>query len=74
LDGYFGSWYAGFIEKMKLKAVDQSSPLIGPQPREDPEEQGLRILAKIIARKLAKSRGNEYEQGEDGSPASGDNT
>ena len=59
---------------MKMKAADQSSPLIGPQPREDPEEQGLRILAKVIARKLAKSRRNEYareyEQGEDDSPAS----
>ncbi len=55
-----------------MKAADQPSPLIDPQPREDPEEQGLRILAKIIARKLAKSRRNEYEQSEDGSPASGD--
>jgi hypothetical protein len=70
--GIFSSWYACFIEKVKLKTADQSSPLIGPQPREDPEEQGLRILAKIIAHKLAKSRRNEYEQGEDDSPASGD--
>lgn len=59
---------------MKLDVADHSSPLLGPQPREDPEEQGLRILAKIIARKLAKSRRNEYEQGEDDSPASGDGT
>jgi len=62
---------------MKTKAADQSSPLIGPQPGEDTEEQGLRILAKVIARKLAKSRRDEhtraYEQGEDDSPASGDN-
>ena len=57
-----------------MKAGDRSNPLIDPQSRDDPEEQGLRILAKIIARKLAKSRGNEYEQGEDASPASGDDT
>jgi hypothetical protein len=60
---------------MKLTA-DESGPPIGPQPGEDPEEQGLRILAKIIARKLAKSRRDKharvYEQGEDHSLASGD--
>ena len=39
-----------------MKAADQSSPLIDPLPGEDPEEQGLRILARFIARKLAKSR------------------
>ena len=58
---------------MKLKATDESGSLIGPQPREDLEEQGLRILAKVIARKLAKSRRNEYGQGEDDSPPSADN-
>ena len=41
---------------MKLKATDQSTLYIDPQPGEDPEEQGLRILARFIARKLAKSR------------------
>jgi hypothetical protein len=59
-----------------MKAADQSNPLIGPQPGEDPEEEGLRILAKVIARELAKSRRDKYarayEQGEDDSPASGD--
>jgi hypothetical protein len=43
-----------------MKAADQSSPLIDPQPGEDPEEQGLRILARFIARKLARSRRDEY--------------
>jgi len=59
-----------------MKAADQSNPLIGPQLGEDPEEQGLRILAKVIARKVAKSRRDRYvrayEQGEGDSPASGD--
>ena len=54
---------------MKLKATDQSTPCIDPQPGEDPEEHGLRILARFIARKLAKSHRNEYpracEQSED---------
>jgi len=57
-----------------MKAADQSSPPIDPQPGEDLEEQGLRILAKFIARKLSKSRRDEYarayEQSEDGSSAS----
>ena len=57
-----------------MKAADQSSSPIDPQPGEDPEEQGLRILAKVIARKLAKSRRDEYAracgQGEDDSSAS----
>jgi len=44
---------------MKLKATDQSTPYIDPQPGEDPEEQGLRILARFIARKLEKSRRDE---------------
>ena len=60
-----------------METADESSSLTAPQLGEDPEEQGLRILAKVIARKLAKSRRNEYareyEQGEDDSPASGDN-
>jgi len=59
-----------------METADQSNPPIGPQPCEDTEEQGLRILAKIIARKLAKSRRDNYarayEQGESDSPASGD--
>ena len=59
-----------------METADQSSPLIGPQLGEDPEEEGLRILAKVIARKLAQSRRDKYarvyEQGEDSSPASGD--
>jgi hypothetical protein len=45
---------------MKMKATGQSGPPIDPQPGEDPEEQGLRILARFIARKLAKSRRDEY--------------
>jgi hypothetical protein len=45
---------------MKLKAIDESTPPVDPQPDEDPEEQGLRILARFIARKLAKSRRDEY--------------
>jgi hypothetical protein len=74
LDRYFGSWYAGFIEKTKMKANDQSSLPIDPQPDDNPEEQGLRILARFIARKLARSRRDEragvYERGEDSSSAS----
>jgi len=58
---------------MKIKATDQSIPPIDPQSGEDVEEQGLRILARFIARKLAKSRRDEharaYEQSEDGSSA-----
>jgi len=61
---------------MKVETAGESSALTGPQPGEDPGEQGLRILAKIIARRLAKSRTDEYpiayEQGEDDSLASGD--
>ena len=59
---------------MKIKATDQSIPPIDPQSDEDLEEQGLRILARLIARKLAKSRRDEhvraYEQSEDGSSTS----
>ena len=58
---------------MKLKATDQSTPYIDPQPVEDPEEQGLRILARFIARKLEKSRRDErarmYEPSEDDTSA-----
>lgn len=58
-----------------MDTADESSPL-GSQPSEDLEERGLRILAKIIARKLARSRSGKYanacEQDEDNSPASGD--
>lgn len=57
-----------------MKAADQSSPPVDPQPGEDPEEQGLRILARFIARKLAKSRRDEYakahDRGEDDASAS----
>ena len=57
-----------------MKAADQTNPLIGPQLGADSEEEGLRILAKVIARKLAQSRRDKYtrvyEQGEDSSPAS----
>jgi len=54
---------------MKLKATDESTPYRDPQPEEDPEEQGLRILARFIARKLEKSRRDErartYGRGEE---------
>ncbi|MFO7996495.1 MAG: hypothetical protein R6U93_05070, partial [Dehalococcoidia bacterium] len=57
-----------------MKATDQSTPYTDPQPGEDSEEQGLRILARFIARKLAKSRRDEharaYEQSEDDASAS----
>jgi len=59
---------------MKVKTADQSTRYADPQPGEDPEEQGLRILARFIARKLAKARRHEYaracELSEDGSSAS----
>lgn len=59
-----------------METADQSSSLIVPPLDADPEEQGLRILAKIITRKLAKSRRDEnamtYEQGVDDLPALGD--
>ena len=45
---------------MRKKVADQSSSPTDPQPGEDFEEQGLRILARFIARKLAKSRRDEY--------------
>ena len=58
-----------------METADQSSSFTLLPPSEDPEGQGLRILAKIIARKLAKSRRDKdaraYEQSEDDSPASG---
>jgi len=59
-----------------METADESSSLMTPQLGEDPDEQGLRILAKIIARKLAKSRGDKnamtYEKGVHDSPAPGD--
>jgi hypothetical protein len=59
-----------------VETPDESSTIRGPQPSEDPEEQGLRILAKIIARKLARSRRDKYanacEEDEHNLPASGD--
>jgi len=58
-----------------METADESSPL-GSQPSEDLEERGLRILAKIITRKLARSCSGECanacEQNEHNSPASGD--
>jgi len=42
-----------------MKAADQSSLPMEPQPGDDLEEQGLRILARFIARKLAKARREE---------------
>jgi hypothetical protein len=45
---------------MRKKVADQSSSPADPQSGEDLEEQGLRILARFIARKLAKSRRDEY--------------
>ena len=60
-----------------MEPADKSNSLILPPPGEDPEEEGLRILAKVIARKLAKSRRDKYtrvyEQGEGDSPASSNN-
>jgi hypothetical protein len=57
-----------------MKAADQSSPPVDPQPDEDPEEEGLRILARFIARKLTKLRRDEhargYKQSEDDASAS----
>jgi hypothetical protein len=59
---------------MKMKAEDQSLPPINPPPDEDPEEQGLRILARFIARRLTKLRRDEhargYKQSEDDALAS----
>jgi len=58
---------------MKPKATDQSTPYVDPQPGEDPEEEGLRILARFIARKLEKSRRDEcaraYGRSEDDASA-----
>jgi len=56
-----------------METVDQSSSFTLPPPSEDPEGQGLRILAKLLARRLAKSRRDKnampYEQSEDDPPA-----
>ena len=61
---------------MKMETTDQSGSFKVPPLDKDLEEQGLRILAKVIARKLARSRRDKYarayEQSEDDSPASGD--
>jgi hypothetical protein len=48
-----------------MKAADQSNTPIDPQPDEDPEEQGLRILARFIARRLARLRRDEYVRAHD---------
>jgi hypothetical protein len=59
---------------MKMKAADQSNLPADPEVGDDLEEQGLRILARFIARKLARSRRYEHvrvhEKGEDGPSAS----
>jgi len=61
-----------------MKAADQSSIPTDPQSGEDPEEQGLRILARFIARKLERSRRDQrakaYRRSEDdaSAPASTD--
>jgi len=63
---------------MKMNDADQSGASVDPQPGEDPEEQGLRILARFIARKLAKSRrdenawGHEQSEGDAAPPVSMD--
>jgi len=58
---------------MKVKATNEPTPYIDPQSEEDLEEQGLRILARFIARKLEKSRRQErariYEPTEDDTSA-----
>ena len=55
-----------------METEDQSSSLVVLPLGEDPEEQGLHILARILARRLAKSRRDKsairYEQSEDDSP------
>ena len=60
-----------------METADQpNTPLTSAQV-EELEDQGLRILATIIARKLAKSRRSKvvgaYEQGADDASASGYN-
>lgn len=38
-----------------METSDRPNALTSPPPEEDPEEQGLRILARIVARRLARS-------------------
>jgi hypothetical protein len=45
-----------------METADQSNSHIVPPSIDDPEEQGLRILAKIIARFLARSRRNTVDK------------
>jgi len=45
-----------------METADQSGSLKVPPLDKDTEEQGLRILAKIIARKLAKSRETRMQE------------
>ena len=56
-----------------MKATNESTPYIDPQSAEGLEEQGLRILARFIARKLEKSRregrARMYESTEDNTSA-----
>ena len=59
-----------------MGTADQPNSHMIPPQGGDLEEQGLRVLAKIIARKLAESRrdkdAREYKQGAGDSSASGD--
>ena len=55
-----------------MEIASESSSLIVLNQSEDPEERGLRILAKLIARRLVKLRTDEYpgmrQQSERNSP------
>jgi len=55
-----------------METADKSNSLLLPPLDADPEERGLRILSKILARRLAKSRRDKnamaYEQGKNDSP------
>ena len=55
-----------------METASESSLLVARNPNDDPEERGLRILAKLIARRLVKVRTDEYprvrQQSEHNSP------
>ena len=55
-----------------MEIASESSSLVVLNQSEDPEERGLRILAKLIARRLVKLRIDEYpgmrQQSERNSP------
>jgi len=51
---------------MDKKIADQPNSPIVPPPGEDPEEQGLRVLARIIAKRLVAKNG--YCKVGEGSP------